>query len=235
VLNASYGTPLRPMKQIRRDELAAATAILGYSAVYMLGYEDSGMPDSRANENPACFARAPLRHATGRLVQIMRRERPDVVITYPEDGGYGHPDHLRVHEVSLAAVHASADPTAFPAAGDPFSVPKLYYSARSRARMAALAEAYERLGLDFPFRDRVRQDVGQDDSHITSRIDVGELFEVRRDALLAHATQIGPDSFWMRLPLGVAREAYPHEDYSLALSSVPVRFPENDLFAGIPG
>lgn len=233
ILNESYGELPGPIVDVRREELAAATAALGYSTVHYLGYEDSGMADSRANENPACFARAPLRHATGRLVKILRDERPDVVITYAEDGGYPHPDHLRVHEVTMAAVAAAPDPAQYPAAGPPHTVPKVYYAARSKARMLALADAHDRLGLDTPFRNWVREE--DDDSHITTRVDVGEFFEARRDALLAHRTQVAPDSFWMRLPLDVAREAYPHEDFTLAYTNVPVRLPETDLFSSLPG
>src|SRR2546428_5346114 len=119
---------------VRMEELAEAVRILGYSAVHMLGYEDSGMADARSNENPACFARAPLRHATSRLVKILREERPDVVITYGQDGGYPHPDHLRVHEVTMVAARAAADPSDFPWLGEPHAVPKIYFTARSKAR-----------------------------------------------------------------------------------------------------
>ena len=233
VLNESYGELMAPMWQVRMQELEDATRILGYDAVHMLGYEDSGMDGSRSNENPACFARAPLRHAVGRLVRILREERPDVVITYDADGGYPHPDHLRVHEVTVHAFHAAADAAQFPLAGAPHEVSKMYYTTRSKARLVALSEAHERLGLEHPFRNWVREDA--DDSHITTRIDVGDFFEARRDALLAHRTQVAPDSFWMKLPLDVAREAYPYEDYTLAYTRMPVRLPESDLFAGIPG
>lgn len=233
ILNPGYGTPERLMAELRKDELEAATRILGYSAVHMLGYEDSGMADSRANENPACFARAPLRHAVGRLVKILRDERPDVVVTYPPSGGYPHPDHIRVHEVTMAAIEAAPDPSSYEEAGPPHTVSKVYYAARSRERMVAMAEAYERLGIEYPFRARMRDDDRGDE--ITAKIDVGEFFQVRQDALLAHATQVSPDSFWTRLPLEVARQAYPYEDYTLAASTVAVRPPESDLFSGIPG
>jgi mycothiol S-conjugate amidase len=155
------------------------------------------------------------------------------VIAYDEDGGYPHPDHLRVHEITVAAFAAAGDPVQYPGAGPAFAPSKLYYTTRSKARLVALAEAHERAGLESPFKNWIRED--QDDSHITTRIDVGEHFEARRDALLAHATQVAPDSFWMRLPLDVSREAYPHEDYTLAFTRVPVRLPETDLFTGIPG
>ena len=233
ILNESYGALQMPMVEVRKQELAEAVTILGYAAVHMLGYEDSGMKDTRANENPACFARAPLRHAVGRLVKVLRQERPDVVVTNDESAGYPHPDHVRAHEVTTQAFHAAADPSQFPRAGRPHAVSKLYYAAHSKARLEAIAEAHDRLGLEHPFREWIRDDA--DDSHVTTRIDVGEHIETRRRALLAHRSQVAPDSFWMRLPVESAREAYPYQDYTLAWSRVPVRLPESDLFAGIPG
>jgi mycothiol S-conjugate amidase len=191
------------------------------------------MAGSSANENPACFARAPLRHAVGRLVKILRDERPSVVITYASDGGYPHPDHLRVHQVGVEAFFAASDPAQYVDAGPPHEVTKLYYQARSRERLVALADAHDRAGLESPFRSWISDE--DDDFHITTRIDVGNFFEVRRDALLAHRTQVSPDSLWMKLPLETARQAYPFEDFTLAYSRVEVRVPEADLFAGIPG
>ncbi len=103
---------------VRRDELAAATKIIGYDEVVMLGYRDSGMPDSEANANPAAFANAPLDEAVGRLVEVIRRERPQVVVTYGDDQqGYPHPDHLRVHDISVPAFDAGRRPRRLPRAG----------------------------------------------------------------------------------------------------------------------
>src|SRR5436190_5725412 len=103
---------------VRMREHDAAAKVIGYDEVVLLGYRDSGMPDSEANHNPDCFARAPLDEAVGRLVAIIRRTRPQVVVTYHEEQArYPHPDHLRVHEVSMAAVDAAADPTLYPEAG----------------------------------------------------------------------------------------------------------------------
>ena len=133
----------------------------------------------------------------------------------------------------MAAVKAAAEPGEFPWLGAPHEVAKIYYSARSKARMQALADAHERLGLENPFRNWVRDD--QDDSHITTKVDVGDFFEARRDALLAHRTQVAPDGFWFRIPLEVSRDAYPYEDFTLANTRVPIRLPETDLFTGIPG
>src|SRR5579871_572355 len=106
---------------VRQQELDNAAAIIGYDEVVMLGYRDSGMPESEANADPRSFARAPLDEAVGRLVAIIRRVRPQVIVTYPADQqGYPHPDHLRVHEITVPAFEAAGDPDAYPDAGPPW-------------------------------------------------------------------------------------------------------------------
>jgi len=222
------------LHDVRMEELRRATEIIGYEAVVMLGYRDSGMPGTPENEDPNSFARADLDEAVGKLVEVIRRERPQVIVTYSDDQeGYPHPDHLRVHDVTLPAFDAAADPDAYPEAGPPWQPLKLYYSAWARARMVALHEKFLELGLESPFDERwfERPDT---DHRITTRVDVSGHDHARRDALLAHATQIDPESpFWFGLPAEAAREAYPHEDYILARSLVDTEVPEDDLFAGL--
>ena len=123
------------LHDVRMEELRRATEIIGYEAVVMLGYRDSGMPGTPENEDPNSFARADLDEAVGKLVEVIRRERPQVIVTYSDDQeGYPHPDHLRVHDVTLPAFDAAADPDAYPEAGPPWQPLKLYYSAWARAR-----------------------------------------------------------------------------------------------------
>ncbi len=219
---------------VRRDELARAAEIIGYDEVVMLGYRDSGMPDSEANKRPECFAQADLDEAVGRLVEVMRRERPQVMITYGDNQeGYPHPDHLRVHDISIVAWDAAANPDVYPDAGPPWEVPKLYYTMWSRKRIVAMHEKFLELGLESPFDERWFSRPSQEDL-ITTSIDVSEAGEVRREALLAHATQVDPTSkFWFGLPPEVAKTVHPYDDYTLAKSRVPTATPEDDLFAGI--
>src|SRR5579864_7030493 len=137
---------------VRRRELAAAAAVIGYDHVHMLGYRDSGMPDSPANAHPGCFAQAPLEEAVGKLVALIRAERPQVIVTYADDQqGYPHPDHLRVHEISVAAFDAAGDPDRYPEAGPAFQPLKLYYVGWSGARILALHAKFLELGLESPF------------------------------------------------------------------------------------
>ncbi len=220
--------------EVRRAELARAAAILGYAEVHYLGYRDSGMPDSEANAHPDCFAVAPLDEAVERLVRIIRAERPHVIVTYPDDqSGYQHPDHLRVHEITIPAWEAAGDPDAFPGAGEPWTPLKLYYSSWSRARVEALHEAHLRLDLESPYAEHFFSRPSMD-HRITTKVDVAKWFEQRFDALRAHATQVDPTSpFWFGLPPEVAAEAYPWEDYILADARVTTSLPEDDLFAGV--
>jgi mycothiol S-conjugate amidase len=225
------------LPEIRRDELAAATKIIGYDEVVMLGYRDSGMPDSEANANPACFARAPLDEAVGRLVEVIRRERPQVIVTYgPDQQGYPHPDHIRVHDITLPAFDQAADPDAFPDLGDPWQPQKLYYTTWSRARMIATHEKFLELGLESPFTEEWFKRRGDaPEPKVTTSIHLeGQFADVRSDALRAHATQVDPTSrFWFGLPPEVSREIHPYDDYELARSLVETDVPETDLFAGL--
>ena len=226
---------------VRMKELERATEIIGYREVIHLGYKDSGMPETPANEDPACFWRADLDEAIGRLVEIVRRTKPQVIVTYGDDQqGYPHPDHLRVHDISLPAFDLAGDPSYRPDLGDPWEPKKLYYTAWSRQRMVAMHEKFLELGMESPFGDRFLNRPSQDE-RITTKIDVSEHMDVRRNALLAHATQIDPNSpFWFGLPPEVSNTVYPIEDYVLAKSRVPVPEGlgadgayEDDLFAGV--
>lgn len=233
------------LAEVRRAELDRAAAIIGYHEVVWLGYRDSGYPEAPDADGappeptelpPESFGGAPLVEATERLVRILRAERPHVVVIYPDDQlGYRHPDHLRVHDVGLAAYEAAGNPRAFPAAGPSWRPPKLYYSLWSKARMLAFHEAFGELGLQSPYEDWWFERRWQD-ARITTRVEVAKWYDRRCDALLAHVTQVDPASpFWFGLPREVAAEAYPWEDYILASSDVATELPEDDLFAGLRG
>lgn len=223
------------LPEVRLEELARSAEIIGYDRVVLLGYRDSGMPDTPANQRPDCFARADIDEATGRLVAVIREERPQVIITYGDNQEYyPHPDHLRVHDVSVAAFDAAGDPDRYPDAGDPWQPLKLYYSMWSRARMLALHQAFAESGLESPYDDKWFERPW-DDSGITTKIPIRDHYDRRIRALLAHATQVDPESpFWFGLPPDVAADVYPYEDYQLARSLVDAETPESDLFSGIP-
>jgi len=255
ILNPAMDRPevRADMARIRREEMARAREILGVGQRFMV-FTDSGLPEGDP-EPPlpqGCFALTPPGEAAGPLVRAVREFRPHVMLTYDERGGYPHPDHIKTHEVSVAAFEAAADPDAYPDAGEPWQPLKLYYFVSHHgARYVALHEEMLRRGLESPYgkifaeweeRARERRAAepsagggggGREQPEITTRVHAGDYFEVRDQALLAHATQIDPNGFWFACPLEVQRAAWPTEDYHLARSLVDTELPEDDLFAGV--
>lgn len=224
------------MVEIRKAELQTACDILGVDTVHFLGYRDSGMPETPANKHPDAFWNADPDEAIGRIVKIIRAERPQVVLSYDESRGYEHPDHVRVYEWGRAAFEAAGDPNKFPDAGEPWTPSKLYYfSTFSKQRMLKLHEAALGEGIESPFAGWLENwdSIGFEDPEITTQIDVADYIDLRTKALLAHATQIDPDSFWFAIPDDLQKKVYPWEDYTLVSSTVDSTIPEDDLFSGI--
>lgn len=223
---------------LRPAELALSAEIIGFSHVAMLGYRDSGMVDTEPNSHPESFHMAPNDEAVGRLVALIREERPQVILTYGDDQrGYPHPDHIKVHDISVIAWERAGDPTWYPEAGEPWQPSKLYYSVWSRKRMVAVHEGMIRLLGTSPYDEKWldRPDL---DHRITSCLDVGTFLPARSGALRAHATQVDPsESWWFGLSDEQLAEVFPYEEWILARSTVggPAEGTiETDLFAGVP-
>jgi mycothiol S-conjugate amidase len=221
----------------RREEMDRAREILGVRQDW-LGFVDSGFPegDPLPPLPEGCFGLEPVETAAAPLVKIMREFRPHVVTTYDEDGGYPHPDHVMCHKVSVAAFDAAGDPDRYPEAGEPWQPLKLYYHMSfSLARISALHEAMLAAGIESPYAEwLVKWDPARDKGHrVTTRVPCAEYFEVRDDALRAHATQVDPDGPWFHVPLAIQQESWPTEDYELARCLVERSDPEDDLFAGV--
>lgn len=228
------------LPELRREELAEAARVIGYDEVVWLGYRDSGMPDTPANEDPRCFARASLDEAVGRLVAVVRRVRPQVVIAYgPDQRGYPHPDHLRVHDVAVRAFDDAADPDRYPDAGAVWAPARLYYVGWSVGRSRAIHDKFLELGLDSPFEGERLERLLQaperpSDAPPLSVVDVSGYTAVRRLGLLAHRTQVDPGSpHWFGLPPEVADDLYPVDEYELGASRVRDDGATDDLFAGL--
>ena len=222
---------------IRRAEMDAARAILGVDQAW-LGFVDSGLPegDPLPPLPESCFALLDPEIAAEPLVRLMREFRPHVVVTYDENGGYPHPDHIMCHRVSVAAFDAAGDPERHPQLGDPWQPLKLYYHAGfSRARVLALHEGMLAAGMESPYAEWLEKwDPSRDrGDRITTRVDCADYFDVRDDALRAHATQVDPDGFWFRVPLELQKRVWPTEDFELVRSMVDSPVPESDLFAGV--
>lgn len=228
----------RKLAEVRPAELQRSVEIIGFAESIMLGYRDSGMKDSEANNNPDCFAQAPIDEATGRLVEIIRRTRPHVMLTYGDDQrGYPHPDHLRVHDISMLAWQRAGNAAWYPEVGDVWQPSKMYFTVWARARMVAIHEAMIRLRGKSPFDENWMNRPGQDE-RITTRLEVGKFLWARTESLRAHATQVDPtEGWWFGLSDDELAEIYPWEDWVLAASHVG--YPaagtlEDDLFARVP-
>jgi mycothiol S-conjugate amidase len=240
VLNPAMDRPevRENMSEIRREEMARAAKILGVRH-HWLGFVDSGLPegDPLPPVPEGSFSVVPLEEPLGELVRVVREFRPHVLLTYDENGGYPHPDHIRTHEVSVAAFDAAAEPDRFPDAGEPWQAMKLYYlHGFSRARMQLFHEALIEAGLESPYEEWLgRWDPDRADvmERVTTQIECADYFTVRDEALKAHATQIDPNSRWFAVPLEMQRKLWPTEEYELVRSLVDSTLPEDDLFAGI--
>jgi mycothiol S-conjugate amidase len=239
ILNPAMDRPevREDLPQRRLAELARSAEIIGYDEVVLLGYRDSGMPDTPTNGHPEAFANADLDEAVGRLVAVIRRERPQVIITYGDNQEfYPHPDHLRVHDITIPAFDRAGDDGWYPEAGEPFQPLKLYYSVWSRKRMAAVHQRLVELGKESPWQDGWFDQPWPDEDRVTTAVDIGGYADVRGQALLAHETQVDPTSpFWFGVPADEQAKIYSHEDYIRARSRVDAPTPEDDLFAGVRG
>jgi len=224
--------------EIRIDEMAKAAEVLGVEQLW-LGFVDSGLPegDPPPPLPEGCFALEPLEVPTEALVRVVREFKPHVMTTYDENGGYPHPDHIRCHEVSVAAYEAAGDYRLFPNAGTPWNVAKLYYNhGFLRQRMQVLQDEFAKHGQEGPFAKWLEKWDPDDDllsKRVTTRIECSKYFAQRDEALLAHATQIDPKSFFFTTPMEWQQRLWPTEEFELARSRVPVSLPETDLFAGI--
>ena len=236
ILNPAMDKPgiKENLPEIRRGELDEAAAIIGFRDVIMLGYRDSGMPDTEDNARPDAFTNADHSEVLARLVEIVRRERPHVILGYDSHERYPHPDHLAIHRYGVEVFAAAADPAVHPDLGEPWAAHKLYAPIFSVARVTSLHEAMlERTG-ESPFaewmeRIEPRADVGK---RITS-VDVSTTLSRGRDALRAHRTQVDPDGFWFHVPEDLVVDAYPYEDFELLASRVTIEAEEKSLFDGI--
>src|SRR5580765_1905334 len=210
--------------QIRRDELERACAILGVSHLEMLGYHDSGMPDWEYKDRADVFWNVPLDESTERLVKLYEVYRPDVVITYDEQGGYSHPDHVQASRLAMAALAATGIPR------------KAYLIARRRRDWAKLREVLEAQGVELPpmpqpSPERIRM-MEEAEARITTAVDVSAFVDQKREALATHASQIA-ESWFGKLPPEAYRTMFGSETFIRAHDATGAAVPEDDIFAGL--
>lgn len=229
----------------RAEELATACEALGVRDFRFLGgagrFRDSGMMGEPTNEDPRCFWRADLVEATRDLVRIVRDVRPQVMVTYDENGFYGHPDHIRANQVAVLAFAAAADPGYAPETGEPWQVAKLYYTTVAKSFIQAGIDAFREAGRGTEFFEGATSaeelGIGVDDDVVTTEIDGRDYFDAKVAALRAHRSQVAVNGMFFALADGVGQRAWAVEQYVLVRGA---RGPgagrdgrEGDLFAGL--
>jgi N-acetyl-1-D-myo-inositol-2-amino-2-deoxy-alpha-D-glucopyranoside deacetylase len=200
-------------------------------------FRDSGMVGTPSNDKPGCFWRADLLEAALPLVEIIREVRPQVVVTYDDFGGYGHPDHIQVHRVTHYALALAASETFRPDLSVPWNVSKVYWTAFPKSVMRAGIEAMKEHDASSEFASMDPDDIpfACDDALVTTAIDGADHLSKKMAALRAHGTQVSVDGGFFALADNVGAEAFGTEYYRLAsgVRVAPEGQLETDLFAGI--
>jgi N-acetyl-1-D-myo-inositol-2-amino-2-deoxy-alpha-D-glucopyranoside deacetylase len=251
----------RRLGEIRAAELEAAMAELGVTEWENLGYRDSDMIGRAGNNDPRCFWRANVDEAAGRLTWLVRRYQPDVITTYNDYGGYGHPDHIRTHDVSVRAFSRAGDPAWYPEqiapehGGNgpslddggvaPWAPKKLYEQAIPASVRNAMRDRMEAAGEKSlwsepegtpeeveAWRAQMKRMLVPDES-ITTWVDVSDVLDRKWAAIWRHVTQMSPNSTFLRFGEEAWREYWGREAYILRESRVATQLPEADVFAGV--
>ena len=240
----------RRLGEIRAGELEAAMGVLGVTEWENLGYRDSDMMGREGNNDPRTFWQADLDEAARRLTWLIRRYKPDVVTTYNAFGGYGHPDHIRVHDTAIRAVPRAGDPNWYPeqleTGLEPWTPKKFYEQATPESIRRKMNERLAELGTDtawLPPKDATPEQLAEyeermsqmltPDDQVTTWIDIGDELEAKWAAIQKHVTQINMDFPFMKLGFDGWREFWGRETFVLRESMVETAKPESDVFAGL--
>jgi LmbE family N-acetylglucosaminyl deacetylase len=238
ISDSKLATP-EHLGEVRERELRCACETLGVDDLFFLGYRDSGMAGTAENRDPRALAVADAGEVVGKIVAHIRRERPDVVVTFDENGGYGHPDHVAIHYRAEAAFSAAADPARYPeqidAGLEPHQAQKLYFTAIPHRFFRAAVAKMEELGIEIPgrYRERLEKGIGLPDDACTTDVYVGDFWNTKVAAVQCHATQLNPDSFLAALPPEIMRELQAWECFQLAESFVGQDGDSHDLLTGL--
>ena len=210
--------------RLRLAELEESARILKVSDVETLGYRDSGMPDWEYKDRPEAFSNVPLEEVAGRIGALIAKYRPQVLVTYDDQGAYQHPDHVHASRAAQAAAAATGIPA------------KLYLSTMRGSSWRKIWEALRAAGAEVPNweddEERTQRAV-QSEERITTTIDIRPVLERKREALFAHGTQINGDSWFGKIPPEIVEEAFGYEYFIRVADTTGAPVPENDLFAGL--
>jgi LmbE family N-acetylglucosaminyl deacetylase len=210
--------------QIRLAELREACKHLAVTELELLGYHDSGMPDWDYKDRPDAFCNVPQDEVAARIGGLIEKFRPQVVITYDDNGAYQHPDHVHASRCAQAAVAATGIPQ------------KLYLTAMRRSDWRKLWDALREAGVEVPdvrtFDEQALRQIEESERRITTNVDIRPVLERKRAALLSHASQIR-ESWFSKIPPGIGDQVFGRESFIRAMDRTGAPVPEDDLFAGI--
>lgn len=216
ISDPSLATP-ETLGEVREGELRCAADTMGVRELIFLDYRDSGMAGSAENNDPRAFINAPAQRVVEQLVRIIRRVKPQVVITFEPNGGYGHPDHICIHQHTVTAFHAARDGRQFPDLGNPWGASRLFYTAIPRSFFKQMRKYLEMSELNMDQFQLLLQDgMGWPDEQVHVTIITKETIDAKWAALECHRTQFGPGNLFRLLPEEITKELMSKEYFSLA-------------------
>jgi LmbE family N-acetylglucosaminyl deacetylase len=235
ISDPALATP-ETLGEVREGEMRAAAQALGVYNLWFLGYRDSGMAGTAENNDPRALFQANPAEVVGKIVEVIRAFRPQVIVTFDETGGYGHPDHITAYKHTTSAFYAAADAVQYPELGPAHLVSKLYYSSFPRSAIRKMGEWMQ--SQNAPVKEWVTkldpEKLGLADDQIDVRLDVENVLEAKGNSWARHRTQMDPNNPMAQIPPEIQREWRRYEYFHLAATRVGPDVPgENDLFARV--
>ncbi len=224
--------------QVRENEMRCAAKKIGIQHLHFLDYRDSGMMGTPENADTRNLWQADTFQVAEKIVRLIRQHQPQVILTFDAHGGYGHPDHLKIHQATLVAYFVAGDPRAYPEhlknGLEPWNASKVYWTAFPKSRFEKYAQMAEARGIEMPTPLKEFLKRAQPDEVITTRIDVTEYVDLKLESLACHASQMNPNSFWRQIPAEIRREGIKVETLICAESRLGrAQRDETDLFQGV--
>ncbi|HEY7122862.1 MAG TPA: PIG-L family deacetylase [Ktedonobacterales bacterium] len=235
IADPALATP-ENLGEVREQEMRGAAAVAKIQHLWFLDYRDSGMRGTEGNQDSRAFMNVDETEALGKVVRIIREFRPTVIVTFDPTGGYGHPDHIRISQLTTRAFRVAKDASQYPEAGPAWEAKRLYYASFPRSRIRQLAKVAQEAGMSSNFTGMNIEELGLPDEAITNQVEVAEYIDLKRKSLGNHKTQLNPNSPFARMPAEVTAQWRSTEYFALA-DGVPVDTADpgavRDLFAGL--